>query len=106
LYVTIGRPAKLYVFFDDRVPRPDWLVENFRNTGDAIGLDSGPFTNPVRGTTYKFRCGVGPGKEIDARLSVWERIVAQPGRITLGANGGLNNWSTMYGIAAVPHAPD
>ena len=44
MYVTIDRPAMLYVFFDDRLTPPKWLRDNFEDTGDNIGMDVGPFT--------------------------------------------------------------
>jgi len=43
LEVTLSAPAKLYVLFDNRWPPPRWLTREFRDTGDDIGLDRGPF---------------------------------------------------------------
>jgi hypothetical protein len=100
LYVAFSRPARMFIFFDDRVPTPTWLTENFRNTGDCVGLDSGTFHRGDK--TIRFRRGVGPGQSIDARLTVWERIVSKPGIVTLHANGSQSDLSTMFGIAAVP----
>jgi hypothetical protein len=102
MHVTVSKPVKLFVFFDDRVSTPAWVQENFRYTGEGIGLDSGVFHRPENGHTYRFRTGTGPGDSIDARLSIWERVVDRPGKVTLGSNGGKSDYSTMYGVAAIP----
>ncbi len=44
--VTLARPARLFVFFDKRLPAPEWLKNDFHDTGDVVGLDMGPFTAP------------------------------------------------------------
>jgi hypothetical protein len=43
IVVELSTSADLYVFFDDRVPTPDWLLERFEDTGVNIGLDEGPW---------------------------------------------------------------
>ena len=43
MVVELSRPANLYIFFDKRVPAPDWLESQFENTGIEIGLDEGPW---------------------------------------------------------------
>jgi len=43
VFVSLAIPARLYVLFDDRVPAPPWLRENFRDTGNGLGLDLGKF---------------------------------------------------------------
>jgi hypothetical protein len=99
--VTLAKPARLFVFFDDRVPTPEWLRKDFRNTGDKMGHDTGPFV--LKGVHYNgAKRGKGPGVSIDAKCSVWEQIVKRPGTVRLGPNSGAPVWSTMYGIAAVP----
>lgn len=99
--VTLARPAKLYVFFDVRLVEPRWLLENFRKTGDMIGLDMGPQFNPrTKGTTSR-RVQVGGGASIDHTFAIWERDVTGPGKVVLGANHGGTAHSGMYGIAAV-----
>jgi ferric-dicitrate binding protein FerR (iron transport regulator) len=104
--VTIARPAKLYVFFDGRLEVPHWLTQGFQRTGDRIGLDGGRIgkNNPTRNSELK----VGPGKSIDDRFGVWERVVAEPGTVVLGSpnTGSADpNAAAMYGIAAVPLSP-
>jgi hypothetical protein len=97
--VTVSRPAKLYVFFDDRLKVPAWLSDQFRNTGDKIGGDS---AYPKRKAHL---IGKGPGVEVDDIYSVWERTVSEPGVVKLGASniGGAKAGSaSMYGIAATP----
>jgi hypothetical protein len=97
--LTLGRPARVFVFFDNRVDPPEWLRDSFRNTGDVIGLDAGPITR--NGTRYLFHHGEGPGKSIEAVFSVWERPVLEPGVVRIGPNSATSDLSSMYGIAAV-----
>lgn len=100
LSVTLGRPARLFVFMDDRVsPPPEWLRRDFKDTGDDIGLDNGPYS--YEGGPYYFHHGEGPGNSIDVRFSIWERTVKQPGIIKLGPNAGATWNCGMYCIAAV-----
>lgn len=103
--VRLGCAAKLCVFLDDRLEPPRWLQESFRQTGDKIGMDLGKWQHMVR----PHRCASGPGKSIDQRFTVWERIVKKPGIVTLGANGVSSKRprarSAMYGIAAVAMEP-
>jgi ferric-dicitrate binding protein FerR (iron transport regulator) len=111
--VTLSRPAKLYIFFDDRVPVPAWLSTNFRNTGDKIGGDAGPWGR----MRNENKLGVGPGDSIDVIFSVWERAIDQPQTVGLGPTPGLAEPSgpavggaaaqatpgaSMFGIAAIP----
>ena len=98
--VTLGQPAKLYVFFDDRAKQtPDWLAKAFRKTGDKIGLDGGAWP----GSKIRSKRGDGPGVSIDERFSVWELVVHEPGIIKLGPNTSNSSMTSigMYGIAAV-----
>jgi len=103
--VTLAKPARLFVFFDDRAEMqawlPEWLTKGFRNTGDKIGMDSGPYLLS-NGTYERFVRGKGPGNSIDSVFSVWEKVITEPGEVRLGANASASNWSAMYGIAAVP----
>jgi ferric-dicitrate binding protein FerR (iron transport regulator) len=99
IFVTLARPARLFVLLDNRVEPPDWLLRDFRDTGDDIGLDAGAYG--PRGMQYTFVRAIGPGKSLDARFSIWEREVAQPGVVTLGANLGASGYTGMYAIAAV-----
>jgi hypothetical protein len=100
--VTLSCPAKLFVFHRDNLPKPDWLMENFRDTGERIGLDVAPWKSAKR--VYgkdKYRRGKGPGNEVDYTYSIWERVITDPGVVQLGANTTYATWAGMYGIAAV-----
>jgi hypothetical protein len=93
-------PSKVYVIFDDRLPVPKWLTSTFRNTGDKVGMDGAAFDRNGR------RVAIGAGSSIDDRFSVWERVVSEAGKLTLGYNSDRSNReSAMYGIVAVPLNP-
>jgi hypothetical protein len=96
--VTLERPAALYVLHDDRMPVPDWLREEFTDTGDDIGIDGGGYTRDEVPRIV----GTGAGTSIDDVFSIWRRDVPQAGMVQLGALvvGGQKN--NMYGIVAVP----
>jgi hypothetical protein len=96
--LELAKPAVVYVFFDHRVPPPDWLTEQFENMGVDVGLDEGPW-NP--GDT-KHATGVGGGVSIDNVFSVWRRRCEKPETIKLGAMGKKPGARAMYGIAAQP----
>lgn len=100
--VTLGQPAKLYVFFDARLPIPDWLSNDFRETGDKIGLDLGAYASPDGRYVIREPTGVGPGNSVDAEFTIWVRDCHEPGPVTLGPTAGATNRSAMYGIAATP----
>jgi hypothetical protein len=96
--VTLCRPAKLFIFFDDRLKTPDWLSKGFRKTGDKIGSDFGPWKKNTR----NFKVADGAGVSIDATFTIWERVVSEAGTVTLGHNPGRDVHSaSMYGIAAM-----
>jgi hypothetical protein len=102
--VTLACAARLFVFADDRVSPPNWLRESFRDTGDNIGHDTGPFV--LDGVEYfKLKRGIGPGQSIDSTCSVWEMIVDGPRTVELGPNLGSSILTAMYGIAAIPLDP-
>ena len=99
LKVRLLRPATLYVFLDNNMAEPDWLREGFTDTGVDIGLDCSK-TEWHRDHSL----GLGPGRSVDFRFSVWKRDVKEPGTVVLGGisppavrSQGFN----MYGIAAV-----
>jgi ferric-dicitrate binding protein FerR (iron transport regulator) len=99
LKVRLLRPASLYVFLDNNMAVPKWLQEGFTDTGVDLGLDCSK-TEWHRDHSL----GVGPGKSIDFRFSVWKRDVEEAGTVVLGGisppavrSQGFN----MYGIAAV-----
>jgi hypothetical protein len=95
IVVKLARPANLYVFFDDRVPTPDWLPERFENTGVKIGLDEGP----DEGIPHH-RTAVGPGNSIDNVFTVWRRRCERGDVVKIGAMGTRADARAMYGIAA------
>jgi hypothetical protein len=102
--VTLSCPARLFVFADDRVAAPNWLRASFRDTGDDIGHDCGPYVlNGVE--FFKLQRGIGAGHSIDSRCSIWERAVDRPGTVVLGPNSGSSILTTMYGIAAIRWEP-
>jgi hypothetical protein len=99
LTVDVSRPATLYVFLDNNMAVPDWLLDGFTDTGIDIGLDCS-----VTKWHKDHSLGVGPGRSVDFPFSVWKRDVPQAGTITLGGieppqdrTQGFN----MYGIAVV-----
>ncbi|QDU55033.1 FecR domain-containing protein [Aeoliella mucimassa] len=106
--LTLAQPAIVYVFLDERITTPEWLVESFENTGDEIGLDEGEFLIPGSGVATD----VGPGKSIERRFSVWRKVMPKGGVANLGPNGplistgkrhkSLKAGANMYGVAAVP----
>jgi ferric-dicitrate binding protein FerR (iron transport regulator) len=99
IYVRLARPARLFVFLDRRIDPPRWLRRDFRETGERIGLDKGPYR--IRKNVHAtFERGIGAGISVDHIFSVWERLVEQPGEVELGPNPG-GSGSAMYGIAAV-----
>jgi len=106
VFVTLDRPAMLYVLFDDRQEPPKWLREGFVDTRDDIGVDE---------TRHVFKDGmvydapgpeVGPGVSVERPHSIWKRAVRKPGVVRLGPTGSDDwNWNlNMYGIVAVPLA--
>jgi hypothetical protein len=99
LSVELSRPAMLYVFIDNNMPVPDWLRDEFEDTGADIGLD---------GATTIWHpddsLGKGAGQSIDFRFSVWRRAIDKPGLVKLGGVMPPKVRSlgfSMYGIAAV-----
>ena len=114
VWVTLSKPASLFVLFDDRTEPPEWLRAQFVDTGDDIGLDVAPYT--FRGKSYtwndrvsELRSGIGPGNSVDDILSVWRTDIPVPRDVLLGPGGknvaDLAN-VTMYGVVAVPLAAD
>lgn len=97
MVVTLRKPANLYIFFDDRVPIPDWLASQFEDTGIDIGLDEGKHE-----LTPDFETAVGGGNSIDRIFSVWRRRCLDLAPIRLGPVGPTWEARAMYGIAATP----
>ncbi|WP_442483184.1 FecR domain-containing protein [Aeoliella sp. SH292] len=107
--VELSTPANLYVFSDNRIPPPDWLVEQFEDTGVDIGLDEGPWEDEIPAEYRKLDINTtdkGPGKSIDNVFSVWRRRCTDTTPITLGSagtwTGNEGHGRAMYGVAATP----
>lgn len=103
--VSLSQPANLYVFFDDRVPPPKWLTDQFEDTGENIGLDEGPW--PARDKALRpdlpvYQNAVGAGNSIDNIFSVWQRRCDDTTPVVLGIMGEERQARAMYGIAATP----
>jgi len=96
--VSLSRPAKLYVFWcDEREAPHEWLVREFKPTGDFIGLDAND--GPGKGGRKARARGREPGKSIDLTFSIWVREITSPGTVLLGA--GIDPSKTaVYDIAA------
>jgi ferric-dicitrate binding protein FerR (iron transport regulator) len=95
------RPCYLYVFIDNNMKVPDWIRNDFVDTGVDIGLD-GSKTE----WHQMHSLAVGAGNSIDFPFSVWRRHVKKAGSVTLGsvdapALGTRSYGFNMYGIAAV-----
>jgi hypothetical protein len=97
MVVTLHKPANLYVFFDDRVPPPEWLSSNFEDTGGDIGLDEGKHE-----LTPEHEVAIGGGNSIDQIFSVWRRECSDLTPVRLGPVGPTSEARAMYGIAATP----
>ena len=99
LSLDISAPSRVYVFFDQRTPVPEWLRRDFVKT--KMQLRSGPW-KPVSGVAG----GIAPDEsgELFVEYSVWKRELSQPGSVELGPprreNDPLNR--AMYGIAVKP----
>jgi hypothetical protein len=113
--VTLAAPATVYVLLDERIETPQWLKDSFTNTNDVIGIDTGPFYDPVNKVWHnKGPSGVGPGESVEDRLTIWARTVSEPSTIRLGPLGVVKKSAfepnqpryllgrNMYGIVAVP----
>lgn len=100
LTLEMAGPCTLYVFFNNNMTTPDWLVANFDDTGIDLGLDEayGRYSGDASLAT-------GGGMSIDDTFSVWARAIQSAGEVRLGGVDKPANeddgWS-MYGIAATP----
>lgn len=101
--VKVDVPCKLYILLDDRLPVPAWLRRDFQDTGDDIGLDTGPFkTSNPRFWHNKGPSGVGPGVSVEDTLSIWVKVVSEPGVVFLSSTEAPISQPNMYGIVAAP----
>jgi hypothetical protein len=96
LRVEFAHDAMLLILFDNRVAVPEWLHNQFEDTGVDIGLDEDAWHgNPT------FTVATGPGNSIDNVFSVWQRPCARGEVFVLGSMGVGREARAMYGIAAV-----
>ncbi len=104
IYLSLAQAAGVFVFWDDRLPHPAWLTDNYVQTGDVIGLDEGPHIFENGSFLDRDEPGIGAGVSVDRELSIWMCLVNRPSKIQMGSNEELN-WGepmVMYGVAAVP----
>lgn len=103
LKLDIARPCRLYVLFDNRVEAPAWLKKLFRDTGDDIGMDRGPYHKILSGRLEDaYSAGVGPGVSVEDTASIWVRDVREPATVRLGSTETDELILNMYGIVATP----
>lgn len=102
VFVTLDRPANLYVLFDSRGTPPRWLRDEFEDTGDAIGVDEARHVFPDGAVFETDGPGVGSGVSVETLHTIWRRVVTEPGTIRLGPTGATDGNFNMYGIVAVP----
>jgi hypothetical protein len=98
--IRLAQPSNLYIFFDDRVPTPAWLQDQFEDTGVDVGLDEGPWEGIPDHTN-----AVGAGNSIDNVFSVWRRRCLDGKPVLLGPVGESSEARAMYGIATTPLEP-
>jgi hypothetical protein len=96
--IDVGAPARLFVFYDERLPIPGWLSGRFELTDSKIGMDEGfPSGHPAPART-----DFGAAKSIDTVYSIWRCDVYASGQIRLGSLPKQSQEVSMYGIAAIP----
>ncbi|TWT91725.1 FecR protein [Botrimarina colliarenosi] len=108
--LTLNQPARVYVLLDKRITPPAWLVRDFSDTGDVIGIDEAWHDPLDHKPGLEDFAGVGPGMSIERTHSIWMQDVPKGGVVTLGPNGRLpgqkyrdiSAGANMYGIAATP----
>ena len=101
--VTLEKPATLYVLWCNRLAPPDWLREEFEDTGDVIGVDEGYHVFENGAVHDREGPGIGAGVSVDSIHTVWRRVIPKPGTVRLGPTGATDlDDLNMYGIVAVP----
>ncbi|UUO07026.1 FecR family protein [Blastopirellula sp. J2-11] len=114
--MTLSRPADVYVLVDERYLVPEWLANDFVDTGWQVGIDLGDkyqqrdILVPPLGTADIRWLGKGAGRSVDVPVNVWKRKDIADLSIHLGANGEKSDQfdgatelaGSMYGIVVVP----
>ncbi|MCA9258937.1 MAG: FecR domain-containing protein, partial [Planctomycetales bacterium] len=112
--LELQRAADVYIFMDNRLSPPSWLVEQFVATGDVIGIDEAPYRADSPSHLEPGRLQKGAGRSVDRTFSIWRRTAVRGEIVVLGSNGvpvpeeealGIDAKSNMYGIAATPRSP-
>lgn len=111
LQFSISQPSRVYIFYDARYSPPDWLTQDFVNTGIQI-------RSVGWSTTAVLTRGIEPDEwgKIAIPHDVWCRDLVHPASVVLGppvlSKQDLNTTSeyegvkpSMYGIAVQPIAP-
>ncbi len=93
--IDLAGPAAMYVMVDARNPTPDWLLEDFADTG--LQLRTGPWREV--GVVEDVTPGSDGGLYVSYR--VWKREILAAGTVTLGPprTRGQPGNRAMYGIA-------
>ncbi|MEW4561043.1 FecR family protein [Bremerella sp. JC770] len=114
--LTLSREADVYILVDQRYLIPDWLSENFVDTGWKLGIDlgqehrAGEVTAPPLEWVGERYLGSGPGNSVDVPVNVWKRKNSPDRSVRLGPNGEKSHQfdgateraGSMYGIVIVP----
>ncbi|MCC9604682.1 FecR family protein [Blastopirellula sp. JC732] len=82
-----NRPAVAYLLVDERLAKPPWLRQNFRDTGWVIGLDKGSHHDPETRLSYELDQAKGAGASIDVLLRVWRVVLPEGGELKIGPIG-------------------
>jgi hypothetical protein len=95
--LSIARPCDLYVMADARVPAPEWVQQQFLDTGHR--LRSGPWIPRAVPEEDYARFYADESAYVPYR--VWKKRIAMPGAVVLGAPIAkpTNRKTAMYGIA-------
>lgn len=93
LTVELSGPSELFIFVDQRNPVPQWVRDEFNDTGKVLTLE---FRHAQTGRLLK-----------ELPFAIWRRVVDKAGPVTLGApyehppaDGRSFNPNRMFAIAA------
>ncbi len=103
--IEFARPANLYVFADDRIAPPAWLVEQFEDTGVDIGLDEGPWLENLPPEFQKFdvnTTAIGPAIASTTYSAFGNDAVPTASRLL---SGMPVNWAKSRVVARCTESP-